>query len=108
MIKGEITKKEWDDEKIRFNLYKWYFNNYKDNTEDECKEFFKSKLNKIFKDDENTLIEIKKCKFSAKYTKTCYKSMLEKFIELKDESNDKITYIFEYRHFNKITKKMII
>ena len=33
--------------------------------------------------------------------------MLDKLIELKDESNDKITYVFEYKYFNKI-KKMII
>ena len=105
LIKGIITKKEWNSEKIRFNLYKWYFHNYKDNTEDECKEYFKNKLKSIFKENEDTLTEIKKCKFSSNYTKICYKSMTDKLIELKDESKEKISYIFEYKHYNKITKK---
>ena len=44
-------------EYIRCTLFKWYFNNYKNETEENCKIFFKEKLNKLFKinDDINEL-----------------------------------------------------
>ena len=44
-------------EYIRCTLFKWYFNNYKNETEENCKIFFKEKSNKSFKinDDINKL-----------------------------------------------------
>ena len=55
------------------------------------KDYFKNKLKSIFKENENNLSEIKKCKFSSSYMKSCYKSMIEKEKELKDEFKEKIS-----------------
>lgn len=42
LIKGEITKNAWSHEKIRFNLFKWYFNNLENSIEDEWREYKKN------------------------------------------------------------------
>ena len=48
-------------EYIRCTLFKWYFNNYKNETEENCKIFFKEKLNKLFKINDDINKEIVKC-----------------------------------------------
>ena len=103
-INKEIIEKEWKQEKISYNLFKWYFNNNKDASEINCKNFFKEYVKYIFKENEDILKEIKKCKISTNYTKTSYKNMFDKLTELKDKENNKITHVIEYEHFNKIKK----
>ena len=47
LLNGKIKKELWNKEYIRCTLFKWYFDNFKNVTEENCKLFFKEKLNKI-------------------------------------------------------------
>ena len=44
LIEGELTKSEWKDEDIRYNLFKWHFKNNDISSEENSKLFFKEKL----------------------------------------------------------------
>ena len=104
LIKGELTKSEWEIENIRYNLFKWYFKNNYNSSEENCKLFFKEKLKNVFEIDSKIENEIKKSKFSINYTKGCFLTMLNKLENLIDENNNRMTYIIEYVHYNKIKK----
>ena len=49
--------------------------------------------------------EIKKAKYSAFYSQNTYSNIYNKIVDLKDNNNDNISYLIEYEHFNKKTKK---
>ena len=61
LLNGKIKKEILAKEYIRCTLFKWYFNNYKNETEENCKIFFKEKLNKLFKINDDINKEIVKC-----------------------------------------------
>ena len=50
------------NEKVRTKLFKWYFNQYKNSNEDDCKEYFKDILKDIFVYSSQIIQEIKKVK----------------------------------------------
>ena len=49
------------------------------------KDYFKNKLKSIFKENEDTLIEIKKCKFFSSYKKSCIEKLLGMSKEIKNK-----------------------
>ena len=48
LLNYEIKKEDWDSDKIRNSLFKYYFSINKDETEEKCKLFFKQYLRDIF------------------------------------------------------------
>ena len=61
LIKWNLTKEEWSKENIRNVLFKTYFINNKNATNESCKLYFKERLKEIFEDTQETGNEIKKC-----------------------------------------------
>ena len=83
-----------------------YFKSYQNETEENCKLFFKEKLKDIFQNTDLIKKEITKCNNSIKYTRSSFANILNKLENLKDNDNNKITYKIEYDHINKFTKKI--
>ena len=52
LLDENVTKDAWSKENLRYQLFKWYFYNYKDGSEESCKLFFKEKLKDIFEINE--------------------------------------------------------
>ena len=84
LLKGELSKENWETEKIRIKLFKWYFKFYQNETEENCKKFFKEKLKDIFQNIDAINKEITKWKNSIKYTGSPFVNILNKLDNLKD------------------------
>ena len=105
LLKGKITKDIWKKERNRYILFKWYFNNFKNETEENCKLYFKDKLHNIFRINDDVNKEISKCKNSINYTNNSFNTILSKLENLKDKNDQNISYKIEYEHINKFTNK---
>ena len=105
LLKGKITKEIWKKECIRYILFKWYFNNFKNENEENCKIYFKEILKNIFTVNDDITKEIIKCKNSINYTNNSFNRIISKLENLKDHNDNNISYKIEYEHINKFTKK---
>ena len=108
LLNGNLTKKEWSNEKIRYELFKYYFINNRNATNESCKIFFKELLKDKFGYTNEIDNEIKKCKLSIDYTNGNFKNMINKLENMVDENNNKCTYIVElntdiYQYFGDAT-----
>ena len=106
LLNENVTKDAWSKENLRYQLFKWYFYNYKDGSEESCKLFFKEKLKDISEINEQINKEIKKCKLSINYTTNSFIIILNKLENLKDSNQENIVHKIEFNQINKITKKM--
>ena len=71
--KSNITETKLKKANIRNNLFKWYFSENLNNSEEECIIFFKDKLKEIFVINDDIILEIKKCKKSVNYNSKLHK-----------------------------------
>lgn len=91
-------------EEIRYNLFKLYFEENKFNNENQCLEFFKKMFLDKFQITEDISKEIKNAKRNAKYKCNSILNIINLIENLEDKNNNKITYTYEYEHYNKIKK----
>ena len=105
LLNNKINKEEWECDNIRYALFKYYFSQNLEATEEECKLYFKQYLKELFIVNKKIDEEIKKSKISSIYTNKSYSTIYDKIIHLKDLNNDEICYLSEYEHYNKFKKK---
>ena len=67
ILEGKITKQDLQNEEIRYNLFKIYFEENIFNNENQCIEFFKNKYMEKFNITEDISNEIKNAKRNVKY-----------------------------------------
>lgn len=63
-----------------------------------------SKLKEIFIINKDIDKEIKKAKYSVNYTKNTYTNMFNNIENIKDDNNNKISYLVKYEHINRKCK----
>ena len=102
LINEQFKEEEWKNEKIRINLFKWYFLNNKEDTEETCKHYFTKYLKNIFNLNEVIKKGIKKSRLAMNYSKGSYITILNKLENLKDTNEENVTYTIDYEHYNKI------
>ena len=67
LINNKLTKNDFDNEEIRYNLFKIYFEENKFHDEKQCIELFKNRFNGLFNITEQITLEIKNAKKNVKY-----------------------------------------
>ena len=56
IIKGNIKKKDWENDEIKTIVIKNYFYNFKNSTIKDCIDYIKEKLGFIIKEDDKKII----------------------------------------------------